>query len=60
MDLNAQIEAATKAAQDQIDTSKQVLTNALDAADCMILQKAVDATIRMAQQPITTTPDPTT
>lgn len=59
MDLNAHIEAATKAVEQQLEMSNKSLTNAHDAADRLMTLKAVDATIRMAQTPIKLT-DPTT
>ena len=58
MDLNAHIEAATKAVEQQLEMSNKSLTNAHDAADRLMTLRAVDATIRMAQTPIKLT-DPT-
>lgn len=52
MDLDrakAQMEAATQSAKQQIDLNQQMLTNNLDAADRIIMRKAADATIAMAQ-----------
>lgn len=56
MDLDKHIEAATKAVNSQLEANHKSLVNKLDAADRMLMQKAVDATIRLAQVPIT---DPT-
>jgi len=58
MDLDAQMEAARKSVEQQLELSKQSLANAYDHADRLVMMRAVDATIRMAQTPLTTT-DPT-
>lgn len=59
MDLDAQMEAARKSVEQQLELSAKSLNNAYDAADRLMTLKAVDATIRMAQTPIKPT-DPTT
>lgn len=59
MDINAHIDAATRAVEQQIETTNKSLNNAYDAADRLITLRAVDATIRMAQTPVKPT-DPTT
>ena len=59
MDLNAHIEAATKAIEQQLAMSNKSLNNAYDAADRLMTLKAVDATIRLAQTPVKPS-DPTT
>jgi len=56
MDLDKQLDAAKKAVEQQLELSKQSLTNAYDHADRLVMMRAVDATIRLAQTPIT---DPT-
>lgn len=58
MDLDAQFEAAKKSVEQQLELSKQSLTNAYDHADRLVMLKAVDTTIRLAQTPALT-PDPT-
>jgi len=51
MDLDkakAQVEAATDSAKQQIELNKSVVENQLDAADRIILRKAADTTIELA------------
>lgn len=43
-----QIEAATQSAKDQLALNQQMVTNQLDAADRIILRKAADTTIELA------------
>lgn len=50
-DAKAQIEAATQSASQQLELNKTSLTNQLDAADRIIMRKAAEATIQLAQQP---------
>lgn len=57
MDLQSQMDAATKSAQDQIDMTQRSIANQLDTADRMLMQKAANATIKLATAP--TTADPT-
>lgn len=59
MDLNAQMEAARKSVEQQLELSAKSLNNAYDAADRLMTLKAVDATIRLAQTPVKLS-DPTT
>mgnify|MGYP007071696188 CR=1 FL=1 len=59
MDLDAQMEAARKSVEQQLELSAKSLNNAYDAADRLMTLKAVDATIRLAQTPVKLS-DPTT
>ena len=52
MDVNAQMDAATKSTRDQLETIKTSIENQLDTADRVVMLRAVDATIRLAQAPV--------
>lgn len=56
LDAKAQMDLATESTQKQIEMNKQMLVNNLDAADRIIMRKAAEATIQIAQAPAT--PDP--
>ena len=56
MDIDEVIAKAKQTTDDQIAAAKKSLDNQLDTADRITMLRAVDATIRLAQQPITANP----
>lgn len=48
-EAQAQMAAATKSAQEQLELNKQSLTNQLDAGDRLMLRKAADVSLNLAE-----------
>ncbi len=59
-EAQAQIAAATDSAKQQIDLSKNYLSNLQDAADLVTLRRSADAVVDLAKVMALTKPDPTT
>lgn len=56
MNIDEVIAKAKQTTDDQLSTAKKSLDNQLDTADRVTMLRAVDAAIRLAQQPITANP----
>jgi hypothetical protein len=62
MDLEraqAQMDAATKSAKEQMELDRTMVDNQLDAGDRILMRKAADSVLQLSQMMALTDPDPT-